>query len=1140
VYTPRDIIETIVSDDQAVRNRSIEELLSGQSTKQLLVIAREIESFRECADNLYQRVRAALFLFFLYRFYLIGRADVELLGRINYQGVQYSLDRKFEHALKVFLQDLTQNGHNEHVYSALADVYHKLAFEYLIDQVHASIKASRGNGILFSAASLEKYPYGASARVNRREPVSSLYPIIFERTAVRMDLSHSGWSDIFFLGMDFPEGARVINISVNLGISGMDCAIRPPIEAYIRVIDEPVIRITSCDLGETRDILHLEEVFNFASDHLGLLKAGIVASGVIPPALRGSATSLGAILEKLLGRPGGFELVTQVNGIPKGSRLAVSTSLLACVISCCMRFSGQTSTLEGGLTEEERRLVASRAILGEWLGGSGGGWQDSGGIWPGIKVIRGKRADVNAPEWGISRGRLLPEHAQLQREDCVPFIEERLARSIILVHGGMAQDVGPILEMVTEKYLLRLSREWKARKQGYAIFDQIVQSLKEGDIKRLGALTTKNWNNCIKPIIPWVTNSFTEEVCDHLTKFGDDFYGFLMLGGMSGGGMAYLVNPERRQEISEEIAAVMATAKKKYQDALPFAMDPVLYNFEVNYEGIVSEVKAGASAVMPDGYYKLMLMNRIVANRLASSDEPSVFEMDPEVRAFCVAKGIQPEVGTSIASLKEIYSHAFNIEVDHLLSSVKGENPEWEGAAEEIKRENGFDPIAHEEMREEIRSGKISIEGNRLPASTIVEDVQHGDVLRVPGEREDRSRFRALVEKGEAVLKAGEIAVVTLAAGLGSRWTSGAGVVKIVNPFVKINGRHRSFAEIHLAKTRKASRGRPPVQHVFTTSFLTHAAIEQHLQRTANFSYDGPVYLSRAHAIGQKLYPTERDLRFIWEVLPQQVQSENVERVTRDLHEALIAWAKSNGEAEDYNANIPEQRFYPPGHWYELPAMIRNGTLAKMMLDRPSLKYLLLHNGDTLGAWLDPLVIGMHVSSQKCLSFEVTPRRYEDSGGGLARIQSRLRLIEGMALPSEEDEYKLSFYNTLTTLVTIDSLLGYCNVQRSDLLSAVDATNTGAQNVRQKIHTSLRQIERRLPTYATIKEVKFRWGAGQEDIYPVMQCEKLWGDITLLEEIPVQYLAVPRMRGQQLKDPALLDHWAIDGSKEHITSLTDL
>ena len=35
-----------------------------------------------------------------------------------------------------------------------------------------------------------------------------------------MDLTHSGWSDIFFLGMDFPEGARVINISVDLAVRG--------------------------------------------------------------------------------------------------------------------------------------------------------------------------------------------------------------------------------------------------------------------------------------------------------------------------------------------------------------------------------------------------------------------------------------------------------------------------------------------------------------------------------------------------------------------------------------------------------------------------------------------------------------------------------------------------------------------------------------------------------------------------------------------------------------------------------------------------------------------------------------------------------------------------------------------------------
>ena len=71
-----------------------------------------------------------------------------------------------------------------------------------------------------------------------------MFPILVERTPVRLDLSHSGWSDIFFLGMDFPEGARVLNISVDLGVHGRDAAPRPPIETRIRVIAEPSARTT--------------------------------------------------------------------------------------------------------------------------------------------------------------------------------------------------------------------------------------------------------------------------------------------------------------------------------------------------------------------------------------------------------------------------------------------------------------------------------------------------------------------------------------------------------------------------------------------------------------------------------------------------------------------------------------------------------------------------------------------------------------------------------------------------------------------------------------------------------------------------------------------------------------------------------
>ena len=61
-------------------------------------------------------------------------------------------------------------------------------------------------------------------------------------------------------------------------------------------------------------------------------------------------------------------------------RVSLLIGVLAALVSVCMRATGQAASLTGQLQEHERRLVLARALLGEWLGGSGGGWQDSGGI----------------------------------------------------------------------------------------------------------------------------------------------------------------------------------------------------------------------------------------------------------------------------------------------------------------------------------------------------------------------------------------------------------------------------------------------------------------------------------------------------------------------------------------------------------------------------------------------------------------------------------------------------------------------------------------------------------------------------------------------------------------------------------------
>ncbi len=159
------------------------------------------------------------------------------------------LKRRFEEAIDIFLAAQEANGPSAAISSALAAGYRSLAFQTLADQVRRSVRSVRGNQWMFRTGHPADYPLRLRAELLSGAPV---FPILRETTPVRMDLTHSGWSDIFFLGMDFPEGARVLNISIDLAVRGagtQDAQPRPPVEAYFRVIDQPVLRLTSVDLG---------------------------------------------------------------------------------------------------------------------------------------------------------------------------------------------------------------------------------------------------------------------------------------------------------------------------------------------------------------------------------------------------------------------------------------------------------------------------------------------------------------------------------------------------------------------------------------------------------------------------------------------------------------------------------------------------------------------------------------------------------------------------------------------------------------------------------------------------------------------------------------------------------------------------
>ncbi|MGB5052043.1 MAG: UTP--glucose-1-phosphate uridylyltransferase [Caldilineaceae bacterium] len=1118
------LIPIITSPDPAIRDRSLEGFARGASLAELLDECAALDQMRRESANLYERVRALFFLYALHRFHLPTAADLPGQGHIPFDGYEHLLRRRFDEAIDCFLAQQTSDGPNAAISSALAAAYHQLAFQTLADQVRRSVRSVRGNRWMFRAGHPADHPLRVRPEL-LRPSANGLYPILRERTPVRMDLTHSGWSDIFFLGMDFPEGARVLNISIDLSVRGSTDTSspqnggrrgvpQPPVEAWLRVIDRPVLRLTSVDLGASVEITSLAEIFDFARDYLGLLKAALIAAGIVPPGMEGAQQPLSELLARLVGGPAtgsgqglGLELVSKVNDIPKGSRLAVSTNLLASLISVCMRATGQTRSLTGGLDEAERRLVAARAILGEWLGGSGGGWQDSGGVWPGMKLIQGELAAEGDPEFGVSRGRLLPSHHVYGRDEVSDATRRKLQESLVLVHGGMAQDVGPILEMVTEKYLLRSEAEWVGRKAAMATLDQITGLLTAGDVRAIGAATEANFTGPLQTIIPWAGNRYVDTLIRRVRdEFGENFWGFWMLGGMSGGGMGFIFHPDHKAAGQVRLQAIMDETKASLEGAVPFAMQPVVYDFAINERGTWAELLAGEIALMPASYYTLIVpeLLRQEQRRLSPSRRA-------ELDRFGAACRTDPSLSGTVQAL-----------FDRLLPQAETAAP-GSGSLEELLAANGFDRAQHEQIRAELRSGRIGLAQNRLPSRTRIEDVQPGDVIDATANLPEELR-----RVGLDALAAGEVAVVSLAGGIGSRWTKGAGVVKALNPFARLDGSHRNFVEVHLAKSRRISRlaGRA-LPHIFTTSHLTHAPIRDFLAAENRYGYDGPLLLSPGRAIGLRLIPMARDLRFAWEETPQQLLDEQAQKVQESLHAALIGWAQAAGEGSDYTDNLPSQCIHPVGHWYELPNLLRNRVLADLLDARPQLRTLFMHNIDTVGADVDPALLGLHLRSGGAMTGEVIHRLLDDRGGGLARIDGRLRLVEGLALPHERAEFGLRFYNSSSFWIDIDRLLALFGLGRGDLRDEV------------KTAAAVRTMAARMPTYMTLKDVKKRWGKGQEDIFPITQFEKLWGDMTALPELDCRFVAVPRARGQQLKEVNQLDGWLRDGSAAYVTGLCD-
>jgi len=166
--TSSRLVTIVTASDPAVRNQSIESACEGLSAAELLAECDALDAFRRSSTNLYERVRSLFFLSAIHRFFLPPRLG-SVAALIPHAGYEHVLDRRFEEAIDVFLEELRRHGPSDALSSCLAAAYHDLGLQTLADQVRRSVRSLAGNQWMFRTGHPADHPLRIRPELLARE-----------------------------------------------------------------------------------------------------------------------------------------------------------------------------------------------------------------------------------------------------------------------------------------------------------------------------------------------------------------------------------------------------------------------------------------------------------------------------------------------------------------------------------------------------------------------------------------------------------------------------------------------------------------------------------------------------------------------------------------------------------------------------------------------------------------------------------------------------------------------------------------------------------------------------------------------------------------------------------------------------------
>lgn len=282
-------------------------------------------------------------------------------------------------------------------------------------------------------------------------------------------------------------------------------------------------------------------------------------------------------------------------------------------------------------------------------------------------------------------------------------------------------------------------------------------------------------------------------------------------------------------------------------------------------------------------------------------------------------------------------------------------NTSFDAETNAALRAAGVDEVALCELAGRLARGEAGPGKHRLRAT--VTPPAPTDLVELPTTDEGRARLEAV---GREALARGEIGIALLAGGMATRF---GGVVKAevdVVPGV-------SFLEAKLRDAANVARSVSGHVHVLAmTSFATHARVSALLG-------------SRPGTGLVRAFEQNRSARL-----------DTSGRVVRE----------------------PDGRpsLYATGHGDLTSSLRSSGTLEAFRAAGG--RHLLVSNVDNVGATLDPVLVGLHVSLGRALTVEVVRKHPGDKGGAPARVDGALRLVESFRFPEGFDESSIGVFNT--------------------------------------------------------------------------------------------------------------------------------